>query len=38
MIEPQQVQQCGVQIVHVDLVLDRFMSKLVGGTIGKAGL
>ena len=37
-IKSQQVQQRGVQIVHVDLVLDRFMSELVGGTMGKTGL
>ena len=37
-IESQQVKQGGVEIVHVDLVLDRLVAELVGCAIGEAGL
>jgi len=37
-IESQQVKQGGVEIVHVDFVLDRFVPKLIGGTVGETGL
>ena len=37
-IESQQVKQSGVEIVHVDLVLDRLVAELVGGAVGEAGL
>ena len=37
-IKPQQMKQSGVEIVHVDLVLDRLVAELVGCAIGEAGL
>ena len=37
-IKPQQVKQGGVEVVHMDLVLDRLVPELVGGAIGEAGL
>ena len=37
-IESQQVKQGGVEIVHVNLVLDCLVAELVGCAIGEAGL
>ena len=34
-IEPQQVQQRCVQIMHMNLVLDRLVPELIGRTVGE---
>src|SRR3712207_6587087 len=38
MVEAEQVQDGGVQVVHVDLVLDRLEAELVGGAVDVAAL
>mgnify|MGYP001404403990 CR=1 FL=1 len=35
-VEAEQVQQCGVQVVDVDFVLDGSEAKLIRGTVGVA--
>ena len=38
MIQPQSVQQRGVQIMHVDLAFDGFVSDFVSGSVPESGL
>jgi len=37
-VDPQQVQDRGMQVVHVDLVFHRLGTKLIGRSIAKPGL
>lgn len=37
-VEPQLMEECGVQIVHVDAVLDALKGKLIGLAVRKTGL